>query len=656
LGKTYHIPPGDPLFLACSALNAASLALFFFVIVPEGKFSRADRDRAEPSALLKRLADPRGFEAFGRDGAGEKRGGRFDALALSLMCLACLLLALAGLGDFKVPERGWKATSASESAILDLGQEEYVDSISWYSGIGDGEFSIRFSSDGKEWSAESPVAPSLYSWKNQACGLKARYAQLKPKAAGANILELAFWGKEGKAPLQAGPSGPGPGSSLVDEQALAKAHAGYMDSMYFDEIYFGRTAYEHIHSLEPYEWTHPPLGKLIISLGIRLFGMSPFGWRVMGALFGVLLVPAFYALARLAFPTGRLALGAAALYALDFMRYTQTRMGTVDGYVVFFVIASYLFMYRYYLSALAKDGTRPDYVSLGLCGLAFGLGAATKWNAIYSGAGLAIVFFIAFIRRLRADLGDPGRKPPRTWLRASGVVLFCLLCFILVPIGIYVAAYVPTLSVPGHDWGSIWRYQGQMYNYHSKLVAEHAFSSPWWQWWMLVRPVWYFKAEGLAAGWTSTIVAHGNPLIWWPSLACAVAAIFIALKRRDDRFLPIILGFFAQYLPWVLVPRLTFLYHYFPAIPFALLCILYCLRAVIPQSLPTLARGGKKAARALKASGDGANLWAFLADNWLWVYVGSSLILFLWFFPALGGTRVPLAWISSLKWLPSWIF
>jgi predicted membrane-bound mannosyltransferase len=55
-----------------------------------------------------------------------------------------------------------------------------------------------------------------------------------------------------------------------------------------------RTAYEHIRGIYPYEITHPPLGKLILGLGIRLFGMTPFGWRFMGTLFGVLMLPILY--------------------------------------------------------------------------------------------------------------------------------------------------------------------------------------------------------------------------------------------------------------------------------------------------------------------------------------------------------------------------
>ena len=86
-------------------------------------------------------------------------------------------------------------------------------------------------------------------------------------------------------------------TKLFDEQELAQAWRTYENGTYFDEIYFPRTAYEHINGLKIYETTHPPLGKTLISLGIRIFGMNPFGWRFMGTLMGVLLVPIIYLLA-----------------------------------------------------------------------------------------------------------------------------------------------------------------------------------------------------------------------------------------------------------------------------------------------------------------------------------------------------------------------
>ena len=76
------------------------------------------------------------------------------------------------------------------------------------------------------------------------------------------------------------PNGP---ALLFDEQQLIPQNPSQLNSTYFDEIYHARTAWEHKNGMSPYEVTHPPLGKIIIMLGISLFGMTPFGWRVAGA-------------------------------------------------------------------------------------------------------------------------------------------------------------------------------------------------------------------------------------------------------------------------------------------------------------------------------------------------------------------------------------
>lgn len=70
-------------------------------------------------------------------------------------------------------------------------------------------------------------------------------------------------------------------SGAFDEQELYEDGITYQDQTIFDEIYHGRTAYEFLHGLPIYENTHPPLGKTLISVGIAVFGMNPFGWRFM---------------------------------------------------------------------------------------------------------------------------------------------------------------------------------------------------------------------------------------------------------------------------------------------------------------------------------------------------------------------------------------
>ena len=107
--------------------------------------------------------------------------------------------------------------------------------------------------------------------------------------------------------------------------------------------------------------THPPLGKIIISIGIAIFGMNAFGWRVMGALFGVAMVPIIYCFAKRLFKKSEYALLVAFIFAFDFMHYVQTRIATIDVYGVFFILLMFYYMYQYFTMNVFVDGLKATF-------------------------------------------------------------------------------------------------------------------------------------------------------------------------------------------------------------------------------------------------------------------------------------------------------
>lgn len=151
----------------------------------------------------------------------------------------------------------------------------------------------------------------------------------------------------------------------------------------------------------PYEVSHPPLGKLIIGLGIRVFGMTPFGWRFMGTLFGVCMLPILYVFLKNLFGRTAVAACGTCLFAFDFMHLTQTRIATIDTYGVFFILLMYFFLYRY-LTLPAGTPFLRGALPLFLSGLFWGIGAASKWTVIYGAAGLAVLYFIGLHAKWRA--------------------------------------------------------------------------------------------------------------------------------------------------------------------------------------------------------------------------------------------------------------
>ena len=197
--------------------------------------------------------------------------------------------------------------------------------------------------------------------------------------------------------------------ALLDESEVTPEFPSYRNSTYFDEIYHARTAYENVTNVYPYEISHPPLGKLILSVGIRLFGMTPFGWRCMGTLTGVLMLPVLYLLLKRMFGSTEISACGTVIFAFDFMHFVQTRIATIDSYAVFFILLMYYFMYRFV--------TERKLSYLALSGISFGLGAASKWTCIYAGAGLAVLWLLHWIFRLRRE------KDAGAFVRN---ILFCL--------------------------------------------------------------------------------------------------------------------------------------------------------------------------------------------------------------------------------------
>src|SRR5207247_2122510 len=74
----------------------------------------------------------------------------------------------------------------------------------------------------------------------------------------------------------------------------------------YDEAYYERDACRYVRLPsgcrpripEPAREVHPPLGKWIISAGIKAFGSTTFGWRIGAAVAGTVTVALLYLLAR----------------------------------------------------------------------------------------------------------------------------------------------------------------------------------------------------------------------------------------------------------------------------------------------------------------------------------------------------------------------
>lgn len=577
---------------------------------------------------------------------------RPDLAAIAVITLLYGAVAFWNLGEHRTALTSW-APDQNDSVVLKA--DRACDSVTYLPGISpDGDhraarvgtnIQIETSMDGKSWTDCGKLEDSyVFTWTSCYLSSPGKYIRLTALDGSPVINEigLKYYGES----VFASPTVSEGGEALIDEQDTVPLYRTYENSAYFDEIYHARTAYETILGLEPYENTHPPLGKHIIALGILLFGMNPFGWRFMGTLFGVLMLPVFYHLLKQLFGKTSVCCAGTLLFALDFMHFTQTRIATIDTYSVFFLLLMYDAMVVFLRRDLLEDSMKRLTVPLLLSGLFTGLGIASKWTAAYGALGLALLFFGKLILTWKKHRSSP-EELAKLGPVAIKLCLWCCLFFLLIPFGIYFSAYLPHTLLDhnrGNIWGNFWNYQFSMFNYHSQLVAEHFFASPWYEWPFVVRPIWYFSKEPVdVAGHYSTISAFGNPLIWWSGIPALLCAAVLWIRERRPWAAVALCGFLSVYLPWVLVPRLTFIYHYFTAVPF-LIAALAGVFAKLPETTVGAFSIGREERKLT------------LAQLLPWAVVGGSFILFLIYFPVISGMPTSKAYVNALELFPTWYF
>ena len=92
---------------------------------------------------------------------------------------------------------------------------------------------------------------------------------------------------------------------------------------------------------------HPDLAKLAVAAGIGIVGDGPWGWRLPGALAGVVLIALVFPVARRLGLSDEWALAALVLAAADPMLMLHSRLAVLDVYVAVFTVSAVFLALRY---------------------------------------------------------------------------------------------------------------------------------------------------------------------------------------------------------------------------------------------------------------------------------------------------------------------
>lgn len=613
------------LLLRYERLSAFPPSVLFSVARPE--VSSAPRNRAVQGNRFLRIPErSRTLPALTRT----------DLLLMLSVTLLYAVIALYDLGDRDVPQSSYHLMQG-DTLTFTFDEAASVDRMYWYLGnYPDCRFLL-------ETGTEDPMEfsmGSVFRWDSLALPADTQCVRLTCLSAEAVLMEFSFTDADGQSIM---PINAPDYTLLFDESSLRPDLISFRNGTYFDEIYYTRTAYEFLNGLDAYETTHPPLGKCLIALGIRLFGLNPFGWRIMGVLFGILMLPLLYLMGRSLTKDRLLATMSCLLFAFDFMHFTQTRIATIDGFVTFFIILMYYAMYRYCQMSFYDTSLGKTLLPLGVSGVAMGFGIACKWTGVYAGAGLAVLFFSTLFCRYqeyRYAKTDPHGTSDgishETILRqfapcARRTILFCVGFFVLIPACIYLLSYLPFRSGDAGLFSRMLANQQSMLSYHSSLVDTHYYASSWYEWPLMIRPIFYYSGR-ISDTLSQGISAFGNPLVWWAGIPAFFYILYVACRKKDRTAALLCVGYLAQYLPWMLVKRLTFIYHYFPSVPFVVLMLVYCATDRKQHMSPR---------RFRVITG---------------LYAACVVGLFFLFYPVLSGQTVNTAFVDHfLRWLDSWV-
>lgn len=390
----------------------------------------------------------------------------------------------------------------------------------------------------------------------------------------------------------------------------------------FDEVYYAKNANSlithgvELNSANQSEFVvHPPLGKWLIGIGIKLFGNNEFGWRISAAVFGTLSILLIYLIAQRLFNSYLLSNIAAGLMALDGLNLVMSRVALLDIFLMFFILlATYLFMSNQYW----------------LTGIALGMATGIKW----SGAYLIPIFLILSVNIVRTGL-----------IRQA---LMRISQFIIIPIFTYLITWSGWLFTSNgwdRNWAAtqpkallpdvirnLWHYHSEILNFHTGLDDTHSYSANPWSWLILGRPTSFFYETPKNCGATSCsqeILAIGTPLLWWSAVIALVVVIGYWLSKREPITTLIITGLAATYLPWFFFQSRTMFYFYAVSIsPFLILALVFLISKLIEAGID---RG------------------------WIYLFISVIFLNFIYFLPIWLGIEIPYSQWLNRMWLPSWI-
>lgn len=398
--------------------------------------------------------------------------------------------------------------------------------------------------------------------------------------------------------------------------------------MVFDETHYVRAGRELLALSKHTNPEHPPFAKLMIAAGIGMIGDNPWGWRLLGALIGAAGVGAtYYSVSRMS-QSGWTGILAATFLLLSISYTIQSRIAMLDTYA-YPLFACSIACVIGAAQSFNRSGLRTGLLLLG--GVLLGLATSAKWIA-----GFYAVLGVVGILAVRTHyLARAGQNPLTFLFNSSGPTLYGerliapLLIFGLVSLLTYFATFIPLmfLSQGALSPIGIFTEQLSMVTRQTAQLAENSYESEWWEWPLMLEPIWYYFSTGPTEG-HQAVLYIGNPVIYWGGLVCVPLAIWQAARGQGVLGLRVAVAWLASWLFYAVLPKqIGFLFYYSGSA--MLLSVL--MAVTIHQMANSIAKrliGG--------------------------ILIAGCIGMFVYFAPVIYAIEMPLGVWTKYLWFPRW--
>lgn len=316
---------------------------------------------------------------------------------------------------------------------------------------------------------------------------------------------------------------------------------------YFDEVHYVPAAKALIAQSGPVNIEHPMLSKTLIAAGMLLFGDNPLGWRLPSALCGAIAVMALFWIALRLFRDVHTAGLTALLLVFNQSHFIQARIAMLEMPMT----ALLLLAGGCFLQSREKDTAQPQRWEMAGA-LALGLSIGAKWLALPY-----VALFMAGLAFMKWRDNE--------WDIAVLIddILPAMVKLGLIAALAYLATFWPTFLYR-NDPMTLARlpgFQFEMLDAQKGHMAAHPYQSVWWQWPLMLRPIWYlFEKYGDIY---RAVLLIGNPVIYWGGLVAVLLPLGGWLKFRDGRLWAAI-GLYAFSLAvWIFIPKQVGFFYYY---------------------------------------------------------------------------------------------